>query len=130
MIRLAIDHEAGVLNAVRITAGNTAKVRVLPVFGVVSRIVPAANDIAFTARSVIDKQIRDGGAVGHEIGADSLARDSVLAVGPGQVRVAGNRGVAHSAGEHLAGDLGPSFRERSKCREGERRASPEHGELS
>lgn len=103
---LAIDLEAGVLDAVRVPPGHAAKVRVLAVKGVVGGVVPAADDVALAAGGVVDEQVRDGGAVGHEVGADAVAVDRVLAVGADLGPVAGDGGVAHDAGERLAGDLG------------------------
>ena len=125
VVRLAVDHEARVLDPVRVAAGHAAEVRVLAVHGVVGGVVEAAHDVALHAGRVVDEQVGDGRAVGDEVGADADAADLVLAVLVGPARRARNRRVARRAGDDLAGDLGESSRER---REGDDDAGrlPEH----
>lgn len=49
------------------------------IYGVETRIIKAEHDVPLHAIFVLDEQIRDGGAVWDELGADTLSRDLVLA---------------------------------------------------
>ena len=62
------------------------------VLGVVGSIVPTKNDIALNAVNVSDEEVGDGCAVRNELGANSLGRDFIFAVGQDRRTVACNAG--------------------------------------
>jgi hypothetical protein len=80
VVSLAIDLEGGVLDSVGVASGHTTQVRVLLVDAVVGSIVEAEDDVTHLAVDVLDEEVADGSSVGDEVGADTLARDLVLAV--------------------------------------------------
>ena len=77
---LAVNLESGVHDPVGVTTGDTTQVRVLLVDLVVAGIVETEDDVTLDTVNVLDEEVADRGAVGYEVGANSLAGDLVLAV--------------------------------------------------
>ena len=93
VVSLTIDLESRVLNPVGVAAGHTTQVRVLLVDLVVAGIVETKDNVADFAVDVLDEEVADGGTIGDEVGADSLAGDRVLAVLVDTSAVAGDLGL-------------------------------------
>lgn len=87
--------------------------------GVVARIVETQHDVALDAIGVVDEEVRDGGAVGNELCANSLGGDLVLAVGAlcahagKQQRCRG--GDQSAGGDHVVGEVAPMARATKVC---------------
>lgn len=77
---LAVNLKGGVHDPVGIASGDTTQVRVLLVDLVVAGIVETEDNVALNTMDVLDEEVADRGAVGDEVGADTLAGDLVLAV--------------------------------------------------
>jgi len=97
MVLGAIDEEATVPDAIGITAGYAAKMRVK--LGLIrSGVVEAENNVVLLAVLSRDKEVRNGCAVGDEQSADALGGDLVftVCVGAERVGVVGREGVVRN----------------------------------
>lgn len=80
VVRLAVDGERAVLDAVGVAARHGAEMGVLPVDAVVAGVVEAADDVQLGPGAVVQEEVADGRAVGDELGADPGVDEGVLAV--------------------------------------------------